>query len=199
MPSVPQHRSSSLEIWGRGEAKSFLLESRAGSIISRWQARARNLACLLKLTQSHSFQKLERPPTKSAWGSSTSLRIWRQLPSSSDHHPISLSPPIQILSWKVGGRKNELQNITKKNWNFEGKKVSTFENVATIFDRICQNLSQACSQYINLLSTQTSAKEVNIWHEKSNQHCICLNVFSFPFFQSQWLWLRSWRWMEGQI
>ena len=111
MPSVPQHRSSSLEIWGRGEAKSFLLESRAGSIISRWQARARNLACLLKLTQSHSFQKLEMPPTKSAWGSSTSLRIWRQLPSSSDHHPISLSPPIQILSWNIGERKNELQGM----------------------------------------------------------------------------------------
>ena len=120
MPSVPQHRSSSLEIWGRGEAKSFLLESRAGSIISRWQARARNLACLL--TQSHSFQKLEMPPTKSAWGSSTSLRIWRQLPSSSDHHPISLSPPIQILSWNIGKRKNELQGVPKKMHfqNFQG-------------------------------------------------------------------------------
>ena len=126
MPSVPQHRSSSLEIWGRGEAKSFLLESRAGSIISRWQARARNLACL-KLTQSHSFQKLEMPRTKSAWGSSTSLRIWRQLPSSSDHHPISLSPPIQILSWNIGQRKNELQGMfSKLSTQIPAKKYSIF-------------------------------------------------------------------------
>ena len=151
MPSVPQHRSSSLEIWGRGEAKSFLLESRAGSIISRWQARARNLACLL--TQSHSFQKLEMPPTKSAWGSSTSLRIWRQLPSSSDHHPISLSPPIQILSWKIGGRKNELKGM------------------------------------LSILSTQASAKKrFNVLHETSNQQCICLNMFSFPFKSSVFRW-----------
>ena len=74
---------------------------------------------------------------------------------------------------------------SQKSWNFEGKKVSTFENVATIFDRICQNLSQAWSQYINVLSTQTSAKEDIIFGMK-NQISIapCLNLFSFPNFKA---------------
>ena len=62
--------------------------------------------------------------------------------------------------------------------------MSTFENVATIFHRICQNLSQACSQSIDVLRIQTSAKEDLIFGMK-NQISIASVPMSLVFLISK--------------
>ena len=124
------------------------------------------------------------PRTKLAWGSSTSLRIWRQLPSSSDHHPISLSPPIQILSWKIGGQKNELQNITKKLKFWGEKSVNLWKCCNNIPQNLPKSIACMLSIYWCIKDPNLSQRRFNIWHEKSNQHCICPNVFSFPNFKA---------------